>query len=74
MSKHTSILNRRRCWSSEINARMNFNRCSSWGCQGGRTDQHRALITEELKEPVENDAIAFCPDMWTDPIRQISYL
>ncbi|CAM4847749.1 unnamed protein product [Rotaria magnacalcarata] len=37
-------------------------------------DQHRALITEELKEPVENDAIAFCPDMWTDPIRQISYL
>ena len=37
-------------------------------------DQHRALITEELKEQVENDAISFCPDLWTDPLRQISYL
>ena len=36
--------------------------------------QHRALITEELKEQVENDAISFCPDLWTDPLRQISYL
>ena len=37
-------------------------------------DQHRALITEELKEQVENDAVSFCPDLWTDPLRQISYL
>ena len=37
-------------------------------------DQHRALITEELKEQVENDAISFCPDLRTDPLRQISYL
>ena len=36
--------------------------------------QHGALITEELKELVENDAISFCPDLWTDPLRQISYL
>ena len=37
-------------------------------------DQHRALITEELKEQVENDAISFFSDLWTDPLRQISFL
>ena len=37
-------------------------------------DQHRALITEELKEQLENDAISFCPDLRTDPLRQISHL
>lgn len=37
-------------------------------------DQHRTRISEELVEPLENEAVAFCPDMWSDPIRQISYL
>lgn len=37
-------------------------------------DQHRSRITKELIEPLENDAITFCPDMWSDPIRQVSYL
>ncbi|CAF3364514.1 unnamed protein product [Rotaria socialis] len=37
-------------------------------------DQHRARISEEIREPLENDAITFCPDMWSDPVRQVSYL
>jgi hypothetical protein len=37
-------------------------------------DQHRAPISEELLESLENDAIAFCPDMWSDPVRQVSYM
>ncbi|CAF4177497.1 unnamed protein product [Rotaria sordida] len=37
-------------------------------------EEHRVRISEELLEPLENDAITFCPDMWSDPIRQISYL
>jgi hypothetical protein len=37
-------------------------------------DQHRARISEELLEPLESEAIAFCPDMWSDPVRQFSYL
>jgi hypothetical protein len=37
-------------------------------------DQHRVRISEELREPLENDAITFCPDMWSDPVRQVSYL
>jgi hypothetical protein len=26
-------------------------------------DQHRARVSEELLEPLENDAVTFCPDM-----------
>jgi hypothetical protein len=37
-------------------------------------DQHRARIIEELLEPLESEAIAFCPDMWSDPVHQVSYL
>ena len=37
-------------------------------------DQHRAHISEELVEPLASDAVAFCPDLWSDPIHQISYL
>ena len=37
-------------------------------------DQHRARVSEELLEPLENDAVTFCPDMWSDPVRQVSYL
>jgi hypothetical protein len=37
-------------------------------------DQHRARISEELLEPLENDAVAFCPDLWSDPVHQISFL
>ena len=36
--------------------------------------QHRSRISKELIEPLENDAITFCPDMWSDPVRRISYL
>lgn len=37
-------------------------------------DQHRIQISEELREPLESNAVTLCPDMWTDPVRQISYL
>ncbi len=37
-------------------------------------DQHRHRISEELLEPLESDAIAFCPDMWSDPVHQVSYM
>lgn len=37
-------------------------------------NEHRCRITKELVEPMENDAVTFCPDMWSDPVRQISYL
>ncbi|CAF3139609.1 unnamed protein product [Rotaria sp. Silwood2] len=37
-------------------------------------EDHRARISEELLEPLENDAVTFCPDMWSDPVHQVSYL
>ncbi|CAF2122219.1 unnamed protein product [Rotaria magnacalcarata] len=37
-------------------------------------NKHRCRITKVLAEPIENDAVTFCPDIWSDPIRQISYL
>ncbi|CAF4660574.1 unnamed protein product, partial [Rotaria magnacalcarata] len=37
-------------------------------------NKHRCRITKVLTEPIENDAVTFCPDIWSDPIRQISYL
>ena len=37
-------------------------------------DQHRIRITEELREPLASEAITFCPDMWSDPVHQVSYL
>ena len=35
-------------------------------------DQQRTRISEELIEPLENEAVCFCPDMWNDPLRQSS--
>ncbi|CAF1093959.1 unnamed protein product [Adineta ricciae] len=37
-------------------------------------DQHRIRISEELIEPLENDAVTFIPDLWSDPVHQVSYL
>jgi hypothetical protein len=37
-------------------------------------DQHRVRISAELIEPIENNAISFCPDMWSDSVRRMSYL
>ena len=37
-------------------------------------DQHRARTGEELLETLESEAVAFCPDLWSDPIHQVSYL
>ncbi|CAF3671087.1 unnamed protein product [Rotaria sordida] len=40
----------------------------------GLADECRAKVRQELIEPLENQAVTVCPDLWTDPYRQISYL
>lgn len=37
-------------------------------------DQERARLSELLLEPLESEAVTICPDMWTDSVRQVSYL
>jgi hypothetical protein len=37
-------------------------------------DDYRASLRNLLKEPYENRCICVCPDMWTDPYKQISYM
>jgi len=37
-------------------------------------DEYRLRIRQELIEPLENQAVTVCPDLWTDKYRQISYL
>ncbi|CAF4527343.1 unnamed protein product, partial [Rotaria sp. Silwood2] len=37
-------------------------------------DEYRLKIRQELIEPLDNQAVTVCPDLWTDPYRQISYL
>ncbi|CAF3903808.1 unnamed protein product [Rotaria sp. Silwood1] len=37
-------------------------------------EKHRARISEELLKPLQNDAVTFCPYMWSDPVYQVSYL
>jgi len=37
-------------------------------------DEYRSKIRQELIEPIEHQALTVCPDLWTDPYRQISYL
>ncbi|CAF1450309.1 unnamed protein product [Adineta ricciae] len=37
-------------------------------------DQHRIRISENLIEPLENEAVTFIPDLWSDPVHQVSYL
>ncbi|CAF3430768.1 unnamed protein product, partial [Rotaria socialis] len=40
----------------------------------GNIDVDQVLRVKELVEPLENDGITFCPDMWSDPVHQVSYL
>ena len=37
-------------------------------------DEYRTKVRQELIELLENQAVTICPDLWTDPYRQISYL
>jgi hypothetical protein len=37
-------------------------------------DDYRDELKELLKEPYENNCICVCPDMWSDPYKQISYM
>lgn len=37
-------------------------------------DEYRSKIRQELIEPLENQSVTICPDLWTDPYLQISYL
>jgi hypothetical protein len=37
-------------------------------------DEYRLKIRQQLIEPLDNQAVTVCPDLWTDPYRQISYL
>lgn len=41
---------------------------------GKLADEYRLKIRQELVEPLENQAVTVCPDLWTDSYRQISYL
>ncbi|CAF1207983.1 unnamed protein product [Adineta ricciae] len=35
---------------------------------------YREILREKLAEPLANQALVVCPDLWTDAIRQISYM
>ena len=37
-------------------------------------DEYRTKVRQELVEPLENQAVTICSDLWTDPYRPISYL
>ncbi|CAF1407781.1 unnamed protein product [Adineta steineri] len=38
------------------------------------TDEYRLKTRQQLIEPLENQAVTICPDLWSDKFRQISYL
>lgn len=37
-------------------------------------DDLRERMKAVLQEPYENQSICICPDLWTDPYKQISYM
>ncbi|CAF2868573.1 unnamed protein product [Rotaria sp. Silwood2] len=37
-------------------------------------DEYRIKIRQELIEPLENQTVTICPDLWSDRYRQVSYL
>ena len=41
---------------------------------GKLADEYRLKIREQLIEPLASQAVTICPDLWSDPFRQISYL
>jgi hypothetical protein len=37
-------------------------------------DEYRLKIRQQLIEPLANQAVTICPDLWSDSYRQVTYL
>ncbi|CAF5042532.1 unnamed protein product [Rotaria sp. Silwood1] len=83
-SNSTTLMNRHKCNNSSFSSSVQNMEIFVWMMLytvvsvslhiAELADEYRAKVRQELIEPLENQAVTICPDLWTDPYRQISYL